>query len=217
MPGSPPTSTTAPSTRPPPSTRSNSPMPVGHARFFAMADFSQRGDLRGVDLAGPAAAPRSRRRPTMRLPARLRSANSRHRRHRTVPATCRSRRRIRCRRRRSDWISCRWRLWPFANCTAWTMTHCSQCRPTTCDNRSAKHALRKPEHKKRPGRSPALRRRPWRASLSESVRASLPGGSRGAVPYAARALVCFFPTLFLTSRSRPKPRCGSGPRTAATA
>src|SRR3546814_2998436 len=28
MPGSPPTSTTAPSTRPPPSTRSNSPMPV---------------------------------------------------------------------------------------------------------------------------------------------------------------------------------------------
>ena len=169
--------------------------------------------LRRIDLARPSRrAALAGALPTMRLPARFRSACSRRRIRRTGPATCCSRRRIRCRRRRSDWISCLRRLWPLRTARAWTMAHCSCCSPTACDNASAKS-----QDKKRPGRSPALRRHPWRASLSESRPGLLARGLARRRPLRRASIgLLFFPTLSLTGRSRPKPRCGSNPRTAAT-
>ena len=104
MPGSPPSSTTEPCTRPPPSTRSSSPMPGRHARLVALSDLRQPLRLaagRGTARAAPAC----------RVRLRSRAAASRRRRTSgTGPATagfrCRTGRR-RILRGISPWFSLR--------------------------------------------------------------------------------------------------------------
>ena len=70
MPGSPPTSTTLPGTRPPPSTRSSSAMPVA-ARGAASADTSRERERAPVAGARAGASSRSADRSRRRAAARL--------------------------------------------------------------------------------------------------------------------------------------------------
>ena len=101
MPGSPPTSTTAPSTRPPPSTRSNSPMPVDtRASSLWRTSFSAVTFGASTLPAQPSRRAAGGLRRGRRLEHDLRSACSTPRIRRTGPATCCGRRRIRRRRRR---------------------------------------------------------------------------------------------------------------------
>ena len=55
IPGAPPSSTSEPGTRPPPSTRSSSPMPVGSATGAAPTSASDTGEAQPALLPAPAA------------------------------------------------------------------------------------------------------------------------------------------------------------------